>query len=195
MRAWGKLWVPERTETLGWMARGFKGAGPSAPQIRRTWNPSGLQGRAGRPRLFRAACVGRPVRVGSRVPGGVPASPVLNLDFGPRTFGLPDGCVVSTLCTQTQRGRRPRVRLPVHRTICSINGYFIYIVRIVPPGLFTPKSGRPGRSVWTGDYTNGWRAWELGEGNGRGCGWKLGSRRPRGVGQASRGTGHSWCDP
>lgn len=34
-----------------------------------------------------------------------------------------------------------------------------------PPALFTPTSGRPGRSVWTADYTNGWRA-------GRGVGEK-----------------------
>lgn len=52
----------------------------------------------------------------------------------------------------------PSARPPAHRIICAINGYFIYIVRIVPLGLFTPASGGPGRSVWTGDYTNGWGA-------------------------------------
>lgn len=85
------------------------------------------------------------------------------------------------------QGARP----PAHRTICAINGYFIYIVRIVPPGLFTPTSGRPGRSVWTKDYTNGWRA-------GRGEGGAAGNGAPgRRSGWASweEGAGLSWARP
>lgn len=85
------------------------------------------------------------------------------------------------------QGARP----PAHRTIFAINGYFIYIVRIVPPGLFTPTSGRPGRSVWTKDYTNGWRA-------GRGEGDAAGNGAPgRRSGWASweEGAGLSWARP
>lgn len=80
--------------------------------------------------------------------------------------------MVSTLCTQNPgEAGVPGAGPVAHRTICAINGYFIYIVRIVPPGLFTPTSGRLGRSVWTGDYTNGWRA-------GRGGAGAAGNRAP-----------------
>lgn len=64
-------------------------------------------------------------------------------------------------------------------------------LEFVPPGLFTPTSGCPGHSVWTGDYTNGWRA-------GRGEGGAAGNGAPgRHAGWASReeGAGLSWAQP
>lgn len=85
----------------------------------------------------------------------------------------------------------PGVPPPAHRTIFAINGYFIYIVRIVPPGLFTPTSGRPGRSVWTADYTNGWRA-------GRGVrrrGWKGAPGRRAGWASREEAPGLSGARP
>lgn len=145
-----------------------------------------------RVRLAQATCVPRPVRV--RVPVDVREHlTCAGFRLQPRqTSGLPDGCVVSTLCTQTEQDWRGLgARPPAHRTICAINGYFIYIVIIVPPGLFTPTSGCPGRSVWTGDYTNGWRAGSGGGGAagngapGRHAGWALGEE----------GAGLSWAQP
>lgn len=123
-----------------------------------------------------AACASFPSHVRVRVPVDAPAgtSPARDLYLGPaRTSGLPDEYVVSTLCTQTRaRLKSPVLGLPrAHRIICAINGYFIYIVRIVPLGLFTPTSGCPSRSVWTGDYTNGWGA-------GRGEGGAAGNGAP-----------------
>lgn len=113
-------------------------------------------------RMSQATCVQRPVHVRSLglVDTLVGTSPALGLDFAcDKKLFSPNVCVVSTQCTQKQgEAGVPGARPVAHRTICAINGYFIYIVRIVPSGLFTPTSGPPGRSVWTGDYTNGWRA-------------------------------------